>query len=55
MVKANEYGSRKELADVVTKTECPACIFALVDGKTASARDWLLSRYASKVLEYIGL
>jgi hypothetical protein len=48
-----EFDSRKALAEVVTKTECPACIFALFDGKVTSATEWLLSRPTIKVLGYI--
>ena len=55
MVSAMEFESRKELAEVVKLTPCPACIFALIDGKTQSPRDWLLSRPTDKVLDYIGV
>ena len=55
LITANEFDSRKALAEVVTKTECPACIFALIDGKAQSPRDWLLSRPTDKVIDYIGL
>jgi hypothetical protein len=48
------YSTRKELAAFITKTNCPACLFSIVDGKAATPRDWLLSRPAHKVLEYIG-
>ena len=54
-IKSTVYDTRKALAEVVTKTECPACLFALIDGKAANARDWLLSRPAQKVLDYIGM
>ena len=50
-----EYDSRKALAEVVTKKECPACLFAIVDGKADSARNWLLSRSVEKILGYIGV
>ena len=50
-----EYQSRKALAEVVTKTLCPACLFSLIDGKAINAREWLLSRPTAKALEYIGL
>ena len=52
-IQATNFDSRKALAETVTKTECPACIFALLDGKEPSAREWLLARPASKVLLYI--
>jgi len=54
-IKAMTFESRKSLAEVVTKTDCPACLFALIDGKVISARDWLLSRPSAKVLSYIGV
>ena len=54
-IQNTEYESRKELAEVVKKTECPPCLFALIDGKTASAHDWLMSRPISKILEHIGI
>jgi T4 RnlA family RNA ligase len=54
-IQAKTFDSRKALAEVVTKTTCPACLFALIDGKAVSAREWLLSRPAPKVLCYIGL
>ncbi|MDR3119789.1 MAG: hypothetical protein LBU58_00370 [Clostridiales bacterium] len=50
-----KFDSRKALAAAVMKTECPACLFALIDGKAVNALNWLLSRSAAKVLEYIGL
>ena len=53
-IQAETFESRKELAEIVTKTECPPCLFALIDGKETNARDWLLSRPAAKVLGYIG-
>jgi len=54
-IRSMEFESRKALAETVTKTDCPACIFALIDGKSADARTWLLSRPTAKILELIGL
>ena len=54
-IRSMVFDSRKALAEVVTKTECPACLFALFDGKNFDARDWLLARPTAKVLEYIGI
>ena len=54
-LNTKHFDSRKSLAEVVTKTECPACLFALVDGKAADARSWLISRPADKILALIGL
>lgn len=52
-IQTAQYASRKELAATVTKTECPACLFALIDGKSANARNWLMARPPVKVLELI--
>jgi len=54
-IKAMEFESRKALAEVVTKTKCPACLFALIDGKVNNAREWLLSLPTTKILNHIGL
>jgi len=54
-INSMTFESRKALAEVVTKTECPACLFSLVDGKEPSARDWLMSRPSSKIIDYIGI
>ena len=40
---------------LIKKTQCPACVFALIDGKAQSPRDWLLSRPTDRVIEYIGI
>jgi hypothetical protein len=48
-----QFETRKLLAEAVCQTECPACMFALIDGKNESARDWIMSRSAKKVLEWI--
>ncbi|MDR1541939.1 MAG: hypothetical protein LBU32_28950 [Clostridiales bacterium] len=52
---SSNFGSRKALAGAVMKTECPACLFSLIDGKEAKALDWLMSRPTEKILGYIGL
>jgi len=45
--------TRKALAEVVTKTDCPSCIFALIDKKEPNAHSWLLSRPSAKILDLI--
>jgi len=54
-IRSKTYESRKVLAGVVTQTDCPACLFALIDGKSPTPRDWLLSRPTAKVLALIGV
>jgi len=51
----SSFKSRKEMAAAVMTMKCPSCIFNLIDGKSSSAKNWLLSRPADKVLEYIGM
>jgi hypothetical protein len=53
-LRAARFESRKELAAAVAKMECPACLFALLDGKADDGRTWLLSRPTKKILELIG-
>jgi hypothetical protein len=50
------YATRKELAKYVTKTICPGCVFSVLDGKSPSAKDFVmnmpvdsLERYLSRV------
>ncbi|GHU70859.1 hypothetical protein FACS1894184_16900 [Clostridia bacterium] len=54
-IRSCQYTTRKELAAVITKTECPACLFTLIDGKSPSARDWLMNCPADKALRWISL
>ena len=53
-IKSMAFSSRKSLAEAVTKTDCPACLFALIDGKEANAKNWLMRRPTAKILGYIG-
>jgi hypothetical protein len=52
-LRAMQFDSRKDLAAFVTKTECPAVLFACFDGKVSTPKDWLLERPADKILELI--
>jgi hypothetical protein len=45
-----KFASRKEMAAVVTKMKYPAFLFAVSDGKVASAREWLSGRPSEKIL-----
>lgn len=54
-IRSKTFDTRKDLAAVVTKTDCPACLFALYDGKASNAREWLMSRPADKILRFVGL
>jgi hypothetical protein len=50
-----KFKTRKTLAEAVTATECSACLFALIDGKAATAKDWIMIRPPKKILELIGI
>ena len=54
-IQSLEFETRKALAEEVTKTDCPACLFSLIDKKEPNARQWLLSRPTIKVLGYLGI
>ena len=54
-IKSRPFESRKALAEVVTKTECPPCLFALFDKKAVDAKSWLMSRPSDKILQLIGV
>ncbi|MDR1205441.1 MAG: hypothetical protein LBL26_08165 [Peptococcaceae bacterium] len=45
-----KFDSRKDMAAVVTKMKYPAFLFAVSDGKVASAREWLTTRPEEKVI-----
>ena len=48
-----EYSSRKEYADMATKTKYPAFCFQFLDGKVDSPEEWVWSMPNDKVLEQI--
>ena len=54
-LKTRSFDSRKALAEAITKTECPACLFSLIDKKAPNAKEWLMSRPAGKIGKYVGL
>jgi hypothetical protein len=45
-----KFDSRKDMAAIVTKMKYPAFLFAVSDGKIASAREWLSVRPAEKII-----
>ena len=53
-IKSLTFDSRKALAEEVTKAECPACLFSLIDSKSIDPREWLFSRSTTNILKYIG-
>lgn len=45
--------TRKDFAAVATKTICPAFMFAWLDGKAKSAKEWLLDQSEDKIVQWI--
>jgi hypothetical protein len=52
-VKSGNYATRKDLADVVTKTSCPGCVFSMIDGKVGSVREYLMNMKTDNLLCYL--
>jgi len=41
-MQARTYATRKEMAADIMKTTCPGCLFAMIDGKVGSVREFLM-------------
>jgi len=47
------YSTKKELAEYVTQTICPACLFFVINGKSKSVKDFVLGMQANKIIAYL--
>jgi hypothetical protein len=47
------YTTQKELAEYVTKTICPACLFCVLKGKSKSVKDFMCGMPADKIIAYL--
>ena len=47
------YSTQKELAEYVTKTICPPCLFSVLNGKSKSVKDFVYSMQADKIIAYL--
>ena len=47
------YASKKELAEYVTQTLCPACLFFVINGKSKSIKDFVYGMPATKIAAYL--
>ena len=47
------YNTRKEFADMATKTKYPAFCFQYLDGKIKSPQEWVWSMTNDKILEQL--
>ena len=48
-----KYSTQKELAEYVTKTVCPHCLFTVLKGKSNSVRDFIYGMQAKKIILYL--
>ena len=48
-----EYATQKELAEYVTKTICPSCLFFVIKGKSRSVKEFVYGMSANKILAYL--
>ena len=49
-IKVANYPTQKELAEYVTKTVCPSCLFFVLNGKSKSVKDFVYSMSAEKII-----
>ena len=47
------YSTQKELAEYVTKTKCPPCLFFVLNGKSKSVKDFVYGMSADKIIAYL--
>ena len=52
-IRSSGYSTQKELAEYVTKTICPACLFCVIKGKSKSVKDFVFSMPAQKMIDYL--
>jgi hypothetical protein len=48
-----EYSTQKELAEYVTNTVCPSCLFSVLKGKSKSVKDSVYSMPSNKIVAYL--
>jgi len=49
-VLSRQFDDRKSLAQYVLTTRQPACMFSVIDGKSASVRGWVMGRPADRIV-----
>ena len=52
-VQKADYPTQKELAEYVTQTICPSCLFFVIKGKSKSVKDFVFSMPAQKIIFYL--
>ena len=52
-IRSAEYATQKELAEYVTQTICPSCLFFVLNGKSKSVKEFVYSMRADKIMAYL--
>ena len=52
-VKEAQYSTQKEIAEYVTKTICPPCLFFVLNGKSKSVKDFIYSLPSHRIIDYL--
>ena len=52
-IRNTKYATQKELADYVTNTICPSCLFFVINGKVDSVKDFIYNMSAHKIVSYL--
>jgi len=52
-IRSAAYSTQKELAEYVTKTICPACLFFVFKGKAKSVKDFVYAMPADRMIAYL--
>ena len=52
-IRNTEYSTQKKLAEYVTQTICPSCLFFVINGKAKSVKDFVYNMSAQKIVYYL--
>ena len=52
-IKSAGYATQKELAEYVTKTICPSCLFFVLNGKSKSVKDFVYRMSTTSLIAYL--
>jgi len=53
IIKNAGYTTQKKLAEYVTKTICPGCLFFVINGKSKSVKEFVYGMSATKLVAYL--
>jgi hypothetical protein len=52
-IRNTEYPTQKELAEYITQTICPSCLFFVINGKAKSVKEFVYRMSAQKIVYYL--